>query len=210
MDTGEVKNELHNFIDELYDNLKETMNECSSIEEVNEGFYEEHKNITDYAKRLESDILNKIEAEDAIKTEIINIDIPFMQIDEKIIYVKEDEEPVIVKEESKEKKPSKTIIVTAAIVIGFLFGIIIKRGNILNGIIMGFIGAAFGFSAYEMYFAEDNNNLEKLIKRDREINKRLDREYLDRLIDERKKSIEDVLIKLVDDYSNNLNKKNEN
>ncbi|WP_411678764.1 hypothetical protein [Clostridium thailandense] len=208
MDTGEVKNELHNFIDELYDNLKEIMNECSSIEEINEGFYEEHKNITDYTKKLELDILNKFEGEDKIKTKIIHI--PFIQIDEKSIYVKEDEAPVIVKEKSKEKKPSKTIVVTSAIIIGFLFGIIIKRGNILNGIIMGFIGAAFGFSAYEMYFAEDNDNLEKLIERDKKINKRLDREYLGRLIDERKKGIEDVLIKLIDDYSNDLNKKSEN
>lgn len=205
MDINEIKSELHNFIDKLYDNLKDAMNECSSIEELNESFNEEHKNVGDYVERLKLNILNKTAAEGAIKIENINVDIPFMQIDEKSLYVKEEDETVVVKKESKEKKPSKTIIVTSAIVIGFLFGIIIKRGNILNGIIMGFIGAAFGFSAYEMYFAEDNNNLEKLIKRDREINKRLDKDYLDKLIDERKIYIEDILTKLIDDYSNVLN-----
>lgn len=229
MDISAIKNELHNFMDKLYGNLKEDINECGSLEEISGIFEEEHENINDYKRVLQSDILEKIKSElldknydeditkvvEEIKQDVNDINISDLEIDENNIYIEEEPETkkelesIVIKNDNQKKKPTKAIIVICGILLGFLFGVIIKR-DMLNGIIMGFIGAAFGFSAYEMYFAEDNKNLEKLIIRDRTINKRLDKNYLNTLIEERNKNIETILINYIDEFNNVLEKKVKN
>lgn len=229
MDLSAIKNELYNFTDNLYNTLKEEVNECSSLEDVNEILKEEHKNISDYKKILQLSILDEIKNElmdrvyagdaikaaDEIEQEITDIHIPLLEVDENNIYIEESDEaiaidePIVIKEESQKKKPTKTMIVICSILLGFLIGVVIKK-DILNGIIMGFIGAAFGFSIYEMYFAEDNKNLEKLIKRENTINKKLDKSYLNILIHERKKSVETILINYINEFNNVLEKKTGN
>ena len=55
---------------------------------------------------------------------------------------------------------------------------------------MGFIGAAMGYAIYEGSRGGDNKNLEKLIQKDRIINKRIDMNYLNTMINERKSYVE--------------------
>lgn len=220
MDISDMKNEVYTFMNKLYNDLKAELYLCSDLKEVNETFDEEYINIRDYSKVLQSNLLirsqselmdkgydeDKIKIVEKIEDMIGDIHIAHMKIDENKLYVKEEDKPIATEEKNTEKKSTKTIVVTSGILIGFVCGIILKR-DIINGIIMGFIGAAFGFAAYEMYFAGDNKNYEKVIKKDRLMNKRLDKKYLDTLVEERKRNIESSLIKYIDDFNDALEKK---
>lgn len=220
MDINDMKNEVYIFMDKLYSNLKEELYSCGDLKEVNETFDEEYINISDYSKVLQSNLLIRSQSElidksyDEDKIKIVekigdmigDIHIVHMEIDENKLYAKEEDKPIAIEEKNSEKKSTKTIVVTAGILIGFVCGIILKR-DIINGIIMGFIGAAFGFAAYEMYFSGDNKNYEKVIRKDRLMNKRLDKKYFDILVEERKRNIESILIKYIDDFNDALEKK---
>jgi hypothetical protein len=220
MNISDMKNEVYTFMDKLYNDLKEELYLCGDLKEVNETFDEEYINISDYGKVLQSNLLirsqselmdkgydeDKIKIVEKIEDMIGDIHIDYMKIDENKLYVKEEDKPIATEEKDSEKKSTKTIVVTSGILIGFVCGIILKR-DIINGIIMGFIGAAFGFAAYEMYFAKDNKNYEKVIRKDRLINKRLDKKYFDILVEERKRNIESILIKYIDDFNDALEKK---
>lgn len=217
MDISNIKNEVHTFMDKLYNSLKEELYLCSSLKEVNEAFDEEHIHISDYIKVLQSNLLIKSQNElmkknydeddmNFIEDMLGHIHIPNVKIDESKLYVKSEDKPVVIEKKSSEKKSTKTIVVISGILIGFICGVILKR-DILNGIIMGFIGAAFGFAAYEMYFAEDNKNYEKMIIKDKIMNKRLDKEYLDILLEERKRNIESILINYINDFNSSFEKK---
>lgn len=220
MDISDMKNEVYTFMDKLYNDLKEELYLCGDLKEVNETFDEEYINISDYSKVLHSNLLirsqselmdkgydeDKIKIVEKIEDMIGDIHIAHMEVDGNKLYVKEEDKPIATEEKNSEKKSTKTIVVISGILIGFLCGIILKR-DIINGIIMGFIGAAFGFAAYEMYFAGDNKNYEKVIRKDRLMNKRLDKKYLDTLVEERKRNIESILIKYIDDFNDALEKK---
>lgn len=220
MDISDMKNEVYTFMDKLYNDLKEELYLCSDLKEVNETFDEEYINISDYRKVLQSNLLirsqdelidkdydeDKMEIVEEIEAMIGGIHIDHMEIDESKLYAKEEDKPIAIEGKNSEKKPTKTIVVTAGILIGFVFGIILKR-DIINGIVMGFIGAAFGFAAYEMYFAGDNKNYEKVIRKDRLMNKRLDKKYLDTLVEERKRNIESSFINYIDGFNDALEKK---
>ncbi|MTK14210.1 MAG: hypothetical protein F8N39_19760 [Clostridiaceae bacterium] len=220
MDISDMKNEVYTFMDKLYNSLKEELYLCGDLKEVNETFDEEYLNISDYDKVLQSNLLirsqselidkgydeDKIKIVEKIEDMIGDIHIDHMKINENRLYVKEEGKPIATEEKNNEKKSTKTIVVISGILIGFLCGIILKR-DIINGIIMGFIGAAFGFAAYEMYFSGDNKNYEKVIRKDRLMNKRLDKKYLDILVEERKRNIESILIKYIDDFNDALEKK---
>lgn len=220
MEISDVKNEVYTFMDKLYNDLKEELYLCSDLKEVTETFDEEYINISDYSKVLQSNLLvrsqselmdkgydeDKIKIVEKIEDMIGDIHIDHMKIDENKLYVKEENKPIATEEKNSEKKSTKTIVITSGILIGFVCGIILKR-DIINGIVMGFIGAAFGFAAYEMYFAGDNKNYEKVIRKDRLMNKRLDKKYLDTLVEERKRNIESSFIKYIDDFSDALEKK---
>ncbi|WML33870.1 hypothetical protein [Clostridium sp. OS1-26] len=220
MDISDMKNEVYTFMNNLYNNLKEELYLCGNLEEVNETFEEEYINIIDYKKVLKSSLLIRSQNElmdkdhDEDKMKIVgkiedmigDVHIAHMEIDESKLYDKEEDKPIAIEKKNSEKKPTKTIVVIAGTLIGFICGIILKR-DIINGIVMGFIGAAFGFAAYEMYFAEDNKNYEKVIRKNRLINKRLDKKYLDTLVEERKRNIESSLINYIDNFNDVLEKK---
>ncbi|MBI6872510.1 hypothetical protein [Clostridium aciditolerans] len=220
MGISDMKNEVYTFMNKLYNDLKEELYLCGDLKEVNETFDEEYINISDYSKVLQSNLLirsqselmdkgydeDKIKIVEKIEDMIGDIHIAHMKIDENKLYVEEEDKPIATDGKNSEKKSTKTIVVISGILIGFFCGIILKR-DIINGIIMGFIGAAFGFAVYEMYFAGDNKNYEKVIRKDRLMNKRLDKKYFDILIAERKRNIESILIKYIDDFNDALEKK---
>lgn len=220
MDISNMKDEVYTFMDKLYSNLKEELYLCSDLKEVNETFDEEYINISDYIKVLQSNLLIRSQNEIMDKgynedeTKIVgkiedmigDIHIAHVEIDGNKLYAKEEDKPIAIEEKNIEKKSTKTVVVTAGILIGFVCGIILKR-DIINGIVMGFIGAAFGFAVYEMYFAGDNKNYENVIRKDRLMNKRLDKKYLDTLVEERKRNIESSLINYIDDFNDTLEKK---
>ena len=205
MDLTNVKSELDDFIDKLYNDLKEALKECTNVKEVNEILEEEYNNLSDYKKvvkfntisKIKEELMGKIHAGDAIKkaleieSKIGEIDILPIEIDEDKIYLNEDKKPIIEKKETGEKKSIKTIIVILAIITGAAFGWVVKR-NVLDVIIMGFIGALIGYAIYEISLGEDNKNLERVIKNDRLINKRIDMNYLSTLVHERKCQVEKI------------------
>lgn len=214
MDISDIKNEVYIFMDKLYGSLREELYLCSNLREINEAFDEEYINICDYGKVLQSKLLSRSEDvlldknynEDKMKVvkeleDIVEyIHITHVEIDESKLYDQKEDKAIFVEEKKNEKNSTKIVVVMSGILIGFIFGIVLKR-DILNGIIMGFIGAAFGFAAYEMYFAGDNKNYEKVIRKDRIMNKRLDKKYLDTLIEERKRNIESSLINYINNYN---------
>lgn len=217
MDLTNVKSELNDFIDKLYNDLKETIKECSNIKEVSEILEEEYNNLNDYKKvvkfntisKIKEELMEKIQAGDAIKkaleieSKIGEIDIIPIEIDKNKIYLNEDKKPIIEKKESGEKKSIKSIIVILAIITGAAFGWVVKR-NVLDVIIMGFIGALIGYAIYEISLGEDNKNLERVIKNDRLINKRIDMNYLSALIHERKCHVESVFLNYINEFNNVL------
>lgn len=213
MDLANIKSELYDFTDKLYNRIGEGLNEASNINEVNEIIEEEYNNLNDYKKvvkfntisKIKEEILNKEYTGDAIKkaleieSKVMEIDILHIKLDEEKVYINEDRTPIIGKEESEEKKYTKAIIVVLAITVGAVFGWIVKRG-ILDAIIMGFIGAAMGYAIYEMSLGEDNKNLEKLIQRDRIINKRIDINYLNTVLYERKSDVETCFLNYINEF----------
>ena len=222
MDLTNVKSELDDFINKLYNDLKETLKECTNVKEVSEILEEEYNNLNDYKKvvkfntisKIKEELMGKIQAGDAIKkaleieSKIGEIDIVPIEIDQNKIYLNEDKKPIIEKKETGEKKSIKTIIVILAIITGAAFGWVVKR-NVLDVIVMGFIGALIGYAVYEISLGEDNKNIERVIKNDRLINKRIDMNYLSTLIHERKCQVENVFLNYINEF-NNISKKLEN
>ena len=135
MDLANIKSELYDFTDKLYNSIKEGLSESTNIKEVNEILEEEYNNLNDYKKvvkfntisKIKEEITNKVYTGDAIKkaleieSKIGEIDIMPIKIDENKVYINEDKKLIIENEQTEEKKYIKTIIVVLAIVVGAIF-----------------------------------------------------------------------------------------
>jgi hypothetical protein len=215
MDVTNIENEFYDFINNLYIRLKEELSECSSISEINEIFDEEFNNLNDYKKMIRLNAISKIEEElsnknygvdtmeKALETENekCEIEIPHIQIDENKVYASEESKPIIEERENDEKKSTKIIVAAISTIVGAALGWILKR-DILDAIIIGFIGTMGGVAIYEAYFSGDNKKLEKVIERKREFDKRIDMEYLNSLLSERKFQMENLFTNYINKFSN--------
>lgn len=214
MDLTIIKSELQEFLDKLYNNLKEGLRQCNNTYELNELLEEEFNNLNDYKKVIKFNTIGKIKeklmdnmyAGDAIKkaleieSKIVEIDIPHMQIDEEKIYINENNSPILDIKETKDENRIKTIIVIVCILVGAVLGWIIKRG-ILDVIIMGFIGAAMGYAIYEFYFGANDKKIEMLTRKDQILNKKINEDYLNIVLDERKLQIESTFLNYINEFN---------
>lgn len=210
MDFTIIKRELQVFTDKLYENLNADLKQCTTIKEINEILEEEYDNITDYKKALgfklieniKGELTDKIHSEDLIKNAIEienrmeNLYIPPIKVEENKMYITEEDIPIDSKEENRNSK-SKAVMVILGVIIGAAGGAIVKK-NILDAIVIGIIGAAAGVAVYEVTVGKDNNNLEKVIKKDRQVNKRINGDYFDKIVHGRKAQVESIFLEYID------------
>lgn len=222
----EIKDEINGFINKLYGALEMNLCSCESIDEVKYYLEEEYINISDYRNRIIYELLNhannslenKCSVDDISKTieelekDFEKILITKADIDENRIYeeqiidnsVIEDKIENLPVKESQNKKSIKPLLVVGGILLGSLAGFFIMKG-IFNSIIMGFIGAAFGYGAYEMYFSKDDESYEMVIK-NRIISKKIDKEYIKQYVSDRKKYIVEIFNNYLEICITELNK----
>jgi hypothetical protein len=203
MNFTDIKDETQDFIYKLYQGIDLSLKECTDFNEVNEVFKQENINLEDYKKVVKANILGRIKAsygeDNCVKNheKILKIDI--VNLDENKIYMNEYKSFAVEDNKNEKGKTSKTIIVIITTLIGAGIGAAIKHA-ILDAIIMGFIGSLAGFAIYEVYLAGDNKNFEKVLKKDRIINKRLDKNYLNTVVEKRKKKMEEKFMEYIESF----------
>ncbi len=203
MNFTDIKNETQGFIYKLYQGINLSLKECTDFNEVNEVFKQENINLEDYKKALKVNIISTIktssEDDNSLKRHEEPLEIDIVNLDEKEIYMEEDKSSIIEDNENEKGKAYKAIIVIITTLVGAAIGAAIKH-TIVDAVIMGVIGALAGYAIYEVYLAGDNKNLEKIIKKDRLINKRLNRNYLNTVVEKRKKKMEEKFMEYIESF----------
>lgn len=216
-----TKKEFYDFTDKLYNNLEENLKQCSTVVEVNELLEEEYTNIRDYINLLKSNAIgsmkeeleNKGYAGDTAKKSIEiqnkakDIHVTHIKIDENKIYVKEGNESITYEEESNKNNKTKVIMAIVGVIVGAVVGFIVKR-EILDAIILGMLGAAAGAFVYEGTLGKNqgNDKIEKIIKKDRQVNKRLNKDYFHKIVNDRKLQLQEIFSQYIDNFEDLLNK----
>jgi len=198
MDIEIYKNEFIKYRDEMYEKVWNEIKESYSEYDVNAAFEREFARISDYWKYMTKKLFKDSGlAPEGMDTEF---KLETVDFDKDNIYTERivtREREVYAHKQIVDMKNRATMIICA--VSGLIIGFII-RNNIIDAIITGFMLGLMGSIVYETMGSSKNKILEKIKIKENEQETVMNEEYINEIIEKRKKEVSDKMMELIDKF----------
>ncbi|MHC1721462.1 MAG: hypothetical protein AB9844_12450 [Clostridiaceae bacterium] len=198
MDIEIYKNEFIKYRDEMYEKVWNEIKESYSEYDVNAAFEREFARISDYWKYMTKKLFKDSGlAPEGMDTEF---KLETVDFDKDNIYTERivtREREVYAHKQIVDMKSRATMIICA--VSGLIIGFII-RNNIIDAIITGFMLGLMGSIVYETMGSSKNKILEKIKIKENEQETVMNEEYINEIIEKRKKEVSDKMMELIDKF----------